>query len=191
MADIAALREETAFTYADYKAWDLKEGERYELIEGVPYAMAAPGAYHQEILTALVAAFYNFFKGKTCKVYPAPYDVRLFYQADESDRTVVQPDISVVCDEAKRDPEGCRGAPDLVVEILSPSNTAIEMMRKFDLYRQAGVREYWVVSPEEKALHAYRFQDEKVAAHVYGPAGTARAEIFSGPDIPLEPVFAE
>jgi Uma2 family endonuclease len=191
MADSAAFREEAEFTYADYKAWELGEGERYELIDGVPQAMSAPSAYHQAILTALVAAFYDFFKGKTCKVYAAPYDVRLFYRADESDRTVVQPDLSVICDEAKRGPEGCRGAPDLVVEILSPSNTAIEMIRKFDMYRQAGVREYWVVSPEEKTVRAYCFQDERVAARLYGPADTARAEIFSGPDIALEPVFAE
>jgi Uma2 family endonuclease len=78
-----------------------------------------------------------------------------------------------------------------VVEILSPSNTAIEMIRKFDLYRQAGVREYWVVSPEEKTVHAYCFQEERVGARVYGAADTARAEIFSGPDIALEPIFTE
>jgi Uma2 family endonuclease len=187
----AALREEVEFTYADYRAWELKEGERYELIDGIPYAMSAPGAYHQAILTALTADFYNFFRGKTCRVYAAPYDARLFYRADESDNTVVQPDLSVVCDEAKRGPEGCRGAPDLVVEILSPSNTALEMMRKFDLYRQAGVREYWLVSPEDKSLRAYNFQDERVLSRFYAEGETAKAEIFPGLEIALEPVFAE
>jgi Uma2 family endonuclease len=196
MADAA---QDRYFTYADYKEWDLEEGERYELIDGIPYAMSAPGAYHQEILAALLAAFYEFFKGKPCKVYVAPYDVRLWYRDDgsdaasdaESDDTVVQPDLSVVCDEKKRGPEGCRGAPDLVVEILSPSNTVIEMTRKFDLYRRAGVREYWVVFPEEKTIHAYNFQDEKVRNRVYEAAGTAKAEIFPGLEIALEPVFAE
>jgi Uma2 family endonuclease len=191
MAGSAVLQEEVEFTYADYKAWELKEGERYELIGGIPYAMSAPGAYHQAILTALAAAFYDFFKGKTCKVYAAPCDVRLFYRPDESDNTVVQPDLSVLCDEAKQGPEGCRGAPDLVVEILSPSNTALEMMRKFDLYRQAGIREYWLISPEEKSVRAYNFQNERVLSRFCGFGETAKAEIFPGLEIALEPVFAE
>jgi Uma2 family endonuclease len=189
MADSAALRGERYATYADYKAWDLKEGERYELIDGIPYAMSAPGAYHQEILIALAAAFYDFFKGKSSKAYVAPYDVRLFYRPDGSDDTVVQPDLSVVCDEKKRGPEGCRGAPDMVAEVLSPSNTAAEMLRKFDLYRQAAVREYWVVSPEEKTIRAYCFQEDRVISRVYETL--AAAEIFPGLKIELEPVFAE
>jgi Uma2 family endonuclease len=189
MGDV--LRAERSFTYADYKAWDLKEGERYELIEGVPYAMSAPSDHHQAVLVALAAGFYNFFKGTPCKVRPAPYDVRLFYSADETDDTVVQPDLSVICDETKRGPEGCRGAPDMVVEILSPSNTAAEMTRKFDLYRQAGVREYWMVFPEEKTVHAYNFQGDRVTSRTYGSASVAEAEIFPDLKIALEPVFAE
>ncbi|MDR0731468.1 MAG: Uma2 family endonuclease [Treponema sp.] len=189
MADSAVLRDEQSFTYADYRAWDLKEGERYELIDGVPYAMSAPGAHHQEILIALAAAFYGFFKGKPCKVYPAPYDVRLFYRGDEADDTVVQPDLAVVCDEEKRGPEGCRGAPDLVIEILSPSNTVVEMMRKFDLYRRAAVQEYWLVSPEEKSIHAYCFLGDRVVGRVYTDA--AEAEIFPGLKLSLEEIFAE
>ncbi|MDR2136181.1 MAG: Uma2 family endonuclease [Treponema sp.] len=191
MADSAVLRDEQYLTYADYRAWDLKEGERYELIDGVPYAMSAPGARHQEILLALAAAFYGFFRGKPCKVYPAPYDVRPFYRADGGDGTVVQPDLSVVCGGQKQGPEGCRGAPDLVVEILSPSNTAIEMMRKFDLYRRAAVREYWLVSPEEKTVHAYCFQGDRVAGRVNGAASVAEAEIFPGLGVTLESIFAE
>jgi Uma2 family endonuclease len=139
----------------------------------------------------LTAEFYNFFKGKPCKVYPAPYDVRLFYKADESDDTVVQPDLAVVCGAERRGPEGCRGAPDLVVEILSPSNTATEMARKYELYRRAGVREYWEVNPETKILHTYRFAGDRVIARAYSPADTAPAEIFPGLEIALEPVFAE
>jgi Uma2 family endonuclease len=153
--------------------------------------MSAPSDRHQAVLIALAAAFYNFFKDKPCKVRPAPYDVRLFYRPDETDDTVVQPDLSVICDEKKRGPEGCRGAPDRVVEILSPSNTAIEMIRKFDLYRRAGVREYWVVSPEEKTIHAYCFQDEKMLSRVYTAADAAESAVFPDLEIALEPVFAE
>jgi Uma2 family endonuclease len=85
----ALLKEERRWTYRDYREWDLKEGERYEIIYGVAYAMSAPNAYHQSILMALAARFYNFLEGKPCKVYPAPYDVRLFYEEDESDDMVV------------------------------------------------------------------------------------------------------
>jgi len=120
--------------------------------------MSAPNARHQEILVALTSQFYNYLQGKPCKVYPAPFDVRLFYEEDESDDTVVQPDITVICDEKKRGAEGCRGAPDLVIEILSPSNTAIEMERKLKLYQDAGVREYWIVDPENNGVTVYRFQ---------------------------------
>jgi Uma2 family endonuclease len=152
-------KEERHFTYADYKEWELDEGERFELINGEVFAMSSPNERHQAILTELLGQFYVFLRGKPCKVYPAPFDVRLFYEEDESDDTVVQPDMMVICDEEKRGHEGCRGAPDLVVEILSPSNTAIEMERKLKLYREAGVREYWVVDPVNKGLAVYLFSN--------------------------------
>jgi Uma2 family endonuclease len=117
--------------------------------------------------------------------------VRLFYEEDESDTTVVQPDISIICDKEKRGPEGCRGGPDLVVEILSPSNTALEMERKFELYREAGVREYWIVNPEHKTVHTYRFEDKEVFTHLYARTDMAPVDIFPGLEIALEPVFAE
>ncbi|MDR3337961.1 MAG: Uma2 family endonuclease, partial [Treponema sp.] len=101
--------EEKRYTYAGYREWDLAEGERYELIYGIPYAMSAPNAYHQTILMELGRQIANYLTGKPCKVYPAPFDVRLFYAEDESDDTVVQPDIVVICDPEKRGYEGCRG----------------------------------------------------------------------------------
>jgi Uma2 family endonuclease len=189
--DALASGEERYFTYADYKSWELAPGERFEIIYGEAYAMAGPALYHQGILIALAAKFYNFLEGKPCKAYPAPLDVRLFYEEDESDDTVVQPDLTVICDEKKRGPEGCRGVPDMVVEILSPSNTALEMERKFELYRQAGVREYWVIAPEHKTLHAYRFEAGQIAARSYSSDDTALVGILPGLEIPLKPVFTE
>ncbi|MDR2521036.1 MAG: Uma2 family endonuclease [Spirochaetaceae bacterium] len=187
----AAFQEPRRWTYAGYKAWELLPGERYEIIDGEAYAMAAPNTYHQAILTELLRQMANYFAGKSCRVYPAPFDVRLFYAADESDDTVVQPDISVVCDEEKRGKEGCRGAPDFVAEILSPSNTAIEMQTKFDLYRRAGVREYWVLDGDHKRLHAYRFEGGKIAAFAsYGADESAPVGIFPALTIALPPVFA-
>jgi Uma2 family endonuclease len=192
MSDAAEILDENKYyTYADYKDWELAPGERYEIIHGEAYAMAAPNAYHQTILVELTRQAANFFFGKPCRVYSAPFDVRLFYEEDESDDTVVQPDLSVVCDEKKRGKEGCHGAPDLVVEILSPSNTAIEMERKFNLYREAGVREYWVVDPENKRVKSYIFRDGQIFTRTFGQKEKAPMEIFSGFEIELEPVFTE
>ena len=187
----ALPKEEVFFTYADYKEWELAEGERYELIYGEAYAMSAPNTRHQEILMALSSQFYVYLQGKPCKVYPAPFDVRLFYEEDDSDDTVVQPDISVICDEKKRGHEGCRGAPDLIIEILSPSNTAIEMERKLKLYRQAGVREYWVVDPEHNGLTVYHFKEKTITTDTYGANDTVPVASFPGLIIPLKTVFAE
>jgi Uma2 family endonuclease len=188
----ALPKEEQWFTYTDYKEWELKGGERYGLIYGEAYAMSAPSARHQSIQLALSSQFYNYLRDKPCKAYPAPYDVRLFYEEDESDDTVVQPDIVVICDEKKRGPEGCRGAPDLVVEILSPTNTAIEMERKLKLYRQAEVREYWVVDPENNGLTVYHFKNGgPFPANIYEKTDTVPVAILPGLNITLEQVFAE
>ena len=186
----ALPKEEEYFTYADYKEWELEAHERFELIYGEPYAMASPSERHQTILMSLATQFYNYLDGKPCKVYPAPFDVRLFYEEDESDDTVVQPDILVICDEKKRGHEACHGAPDLVVEILSPSNTAIEMERKFKLYRKAGVREYWVVDGDDKGVTVYQFNDGKIITNTFKDTDKVPVAIFPDLHINLERVFA-
>jgi len=193
------LKTETAthWTYADYKDWELKPGERYEIIYGEAYAMSAPSAYHQSILMEMVRQIANFLVGRECKVYPAPYDVRLFYEEDPdgeddgSDDTVVQPDITVVCDKKKRGEEGCRGAPDFIAEILSPSNSAIEMQRKFNLYRDAGVREYWVIDSEAKAVAVHLFDSDATITKTYGEKDRLELAALPGLCIELEPVFGE
>ena len=190
MSEAYELKDRRKFTYADYKAWELKPGERYELIYGEAYAMSAPYFSHQRIVTMLTGEFYAFLKGKPCQVIPSPFDVRLFYEEDESDDTVVQPDLVVVCDRKKFGEEGCRGAPDLVVEILSPSNTATEMSRKFKLYQKAGVREYWVVDPETKSLTVHLFQENAaILSHIYGSTGKVPVSILSDFQITLDDVF--
>jgi Uma2 family endonuclease len=116
--------------------------------------------------------------------------VRLFYEADESDDTVVQPDLVVVCDPEKLGPEGCRGAPDMAVEILSPSNTAIEMNLKLSLYQEAGIREYWTVDPENKHVSAYRLQGGLYIMQPYRIRDTAaEPAIFPGLKIELSALF--
>jgi len=181
------------FTYADYKGWDLKEGERYEIIHGEAFAMAGPNTRHQVILREIFIQFGNHLQGKPCQVFCAPYDVRLFYEEGEGedDDTVVQPDIMVVCDKGKIGDEGIRGAPDLVIEILSPSNTAIEMEEKRCLYRDARVREYWVVDSKNNRITVYCFKDGEVFTKTYESADTVPVGIFPGFGIELQQVFAE
>jgi Uma2 family endonuclease len=179
------------WTYADYKDWELKPRERYEIIYGEAYAMAAPNTLHQTMQMELGRQFANFLVGKKCRVIAAPFDVRLFYEEDESDDTVVQPDLTVICDEKKRGKEGCRGAPDLVVEILSPSNTAIEMQRKFHIYREAGVAEYWVLESEQKTLTVYLFEGEKMTTRKYGEKDAVPVATLKGLSIDLASVFVE
>ena len=181
------------YTYADYKNWELKEGERWELIRGEAFAMAGPNTRHQIVLREIFGQFYVYLRGKPCQVFCSPYDVRLFYEEElgEDDDTVVQPDILVVCDKSKIGEEGIRGAPDLVIEILSPSNTAIEMEEKRCLYRDAGVREYWVADPKNNRVTVYCFRGgEVLSAKTYESADTAPVGILPGFGIALDRVFA-
>jgi len=191
MSALPKEQEESGYTYADYKDWDLAVGERYELIYGEAFAIAGPNTRHQAVLVELSSQFRVYLRGKPCQVFPAPYDVRLFYEEDESDDTVVQPDIMVICDKNKIGPEGCRGAPDLVIEILSPSNTAIEMERKFSLYQEAGVREYWIVDSKNNILRVHCFQDSAVLTKTYKSPDAVPVAVLPGFSIELENVFKE
>ena len=125
--------------------------DKAEIIDGEIYEMSSPLLEHQRISMKLSTKLDTFLAGKTCEVFAAPVEVRLFPTADRRDDTVLQPDLIVVCDPSKLDERGCNGAPDLVIEILSPSNANREQLLKFNRYLKAGVREYWVVEPE------YRF----------------------------------
>ena len=140
------------YTYADYRTWD--DGERWELIDGVPYAMApAPSETHQSVTGELFRQISNFLKEKPCKVFIAPFDVRL--NAQKGDNTVVQPDVIIVCDKSKLDGKGVIGAPDFVAEVLSPSTAKKDMDIKYTAYLNAGVKEYWIIDPYNKVLMAH------------------------------------
>ena len=154
------LAEERRYTYADYIKWD--EDTRYELIDGVAYAMAAPSRLHQKINMELSRQLSNFLRGKPCEVYAAPFDVRL--NAESYDDIVVQPDILVVCDESKHDGGSVTGAPDFIVEILSPKNTKHDTDVKFRLYQKAGVKEYWIVNPFRRTVEVYILRGGKYGA---------------------------
>jgi Uma2 family endonuclease len=157
------------FSYADYQNWP--EGERFELIDGVPYDMnPAPNTEHQTIAGEIFGNIWQFLKDKPCRAFAAPFDVRFIEKADSEDNditTVVQPDITVICDEKKIDDKGCIGAPDLVVEILSPSTAYKDETEKLRLYEKHGVKEYWIVNPEAKYIMIYRIEDEKYGKPEY------------------------
>ena len=157
---MALPAENVRYTYADYLTWD--ENERIELLNGAPVMMASPSRVHQEISMEISRQLANFLEGKKCRVYAAPFAVRLFEKekdAPEDVDTVVEPDISVVCDTNKLDEHGCKGAPDLIVEILSPSTARHDRLVKLGEYQRAGVREYWIVSPDERTVQTYLLKD--------------------------------
>jgi Uma2 family endonuclease len=162
VTDINSLDLNKLYTYSDYYTWKFQE--RVELIKGKIFKMSpAPSRQHQKIAVTLTGIFYNHFLEHTCEVYPAPFDVRLLVARKSQPalaETVVQPDLCVVSDLSKLDDRGCVGAPDLVVEILSPGNSKKEMHEKFEVYQEAGVKEYWLVNPHEALVLIYLLNDD-------------------------------
>ena len=182
------FQEKHRYTYADYLEW---EGpERYELYDGEAFMMSSPSVAHQVLLVELLLDFGNWLRGKPCRVFAAPLDVRLFPKADKSDRTVVQPDLLVVCDEGKLDKGSVNGPPDLVIEIVSPSNTHSELFRKFNYYLEAGVREYWVVDPESKIVHVHVYENGHYISNTYNDNDRIPVTVLEGLEISLEALWA-
>ena len=182
------------YTFADVLEWP--DDERAELINGEIFLMApSPSRGHQGISVELTRQFANYLEGKKCKAYHAPFDVRLFEKegdAPEDVDTVVEPDLVVICDPSKLDDRGCKGAPDMVVEILSPSTQRHDRLVKLGLYQRAGVREYWIVSPEEQTVQVFLQQDGSLQLHeVYDRQGVAKVNVLDGCFIELSKVFAE
>ena len=147
------------YTYADYLKWTFEE--TVELIRGRIFPMSAPLSNHQDSTGNLFNIFKTYLKTQPCKVYTAPFDVRLpkpllQRQSDQDIETVVQPDISVICDLKKIDRRGCLGAPDLIVEVLSRSTASKDIKDKFEVYEESGVREYWTVGVEDRTVNVFR-----------------------------------
>ncbi len=188
---MAPLPQEKPYSYTDLLNWD--GNTRYELYDGVPVALASPSSVHQEICMALSAQIYNYLVGKRCKVYPAPFDVRLFEEKDDTPdevSVVVQPDISVVCDSSKIDSRGCKGAPDMVVEVTSPSTARADRLTKFNLYQRAGVREYWIVDPVSRIVSVYELEEGAYhAAVTYGVGSSVPVGVLDNCTIDLSTVF--
>ena len=186
--------EKERYTFADVLAWP--DNERAELINGEVIVMApALSRGHQGISFEMFRQFGNYLEGKRCQAYSAPFDVRLFEKDGDTPEdvdTVVEPDITIVCDPSKLDNRGCKGAPDMVVEILSPSTQRHDRLVKLGLYQRAGVREYWIVSPEEQTVQVFLNKDASLLTHeVYDRQGVAKVKVLDGCFIELSKVFPE
>lgn len=189
---IPAEKQTQFYTYKDYLLWP--DEERWELIDGVAYNMSpAPSRFHQKISGALFNSIYNYLKDKSCEVYNAPFDVRLpeGKESEEDILTVVQPDIAVICDQSKLDDKGCKGSPDLIIEIVSPNTVAKDMKEKLALYERHGVKEYWILHPIDKLAIVYRLLENQqyVKPEIYTEDNTVESEALAGFSVDLRTVF--
>ena len=177
------------YTYADYLTWQMEE--MVELIKGKIFKQAAaPRVNHQRVAGIVFSAFFNFLKGKQCEAFIAPFDVRLPVKSKKHEdiNTVVQPDICVICDSEKLDELGCVGAPDLVVEILSPGDNKKELQNKYEVYEESGVKEYWVVYPYEQVVHQYILEGDKFQALPIAEK-TINSQVLQGFEVDMDTIF--
>jgi Uma2 family endonuclease len=193
ITDINVLDLEKKYSFADYLTWEFEE--RVELLRGKIHSMgAAPSTTHQRISRKLMGVMISAFKNHSCELFIAPFDVRLLDKKkstlDKEIYTVVQPDLCVICDDAKIDERGAIGAPDLVIEILSPGNSNKEMKYKFDLYEEAGVLEYWIVNPADKTVFIYVLQENQfIGMHPLIEEDAIQSKLFPELDFKLESIF--
>lgn len=159
ITSLSQLDFNKTYSYADYLTWQFSE--IVELVKGKITAMVpAPNVYHQRIELKLALELGNYFKGKKCELFVAPFDVRLYDRKksilqNQQIQTVVQPDLCVICNPEFLDEQGCNGAPDWIIEILSKGNSKREMQVKYELYQEAGVSEYWIVFPNDCVIHQF------------------------------------
>lgn len=182
------------YTYADYLTWDMEE--MVELIKGKVFkkAAAAPKRIHQWLAGNLHTELNLFLKGKKCQAYIAPFDVRLPVKSKKDDKiyTVVQPDICVVCEMEKLDDRGCLGAPDLVVEVLSPGNKQLELQHKYEVYEESGVKEYWLMDPEGQTVLIYTLIDGRYqTSRLMTTGDIVKSSVISGFELDLGVFFTE
>ena len=189
-----ALTERYRYTYRDYLHTP-DDGTRWEIVDGVPYMMAAPNTRHQTISMKLSGRLFNFLDGKRCRVFHAPFDVRLslYNEKDEDATNVVQPDIVVYCNDLGTDEKGGRTAPDIAIEILSPSSLEMDKIRKFKLYEQAGVKEYWIVDAQNEYVEIYIHDGERFSPmfHYDKDEPTITSTILEGFKITTDDIFEQ
>lgn len=197
ITQLSQLDPNGTYSYADYLTWRLEES--VELIKGKIMAMSpAPSRRHQTVAGNLFLSLGSHFKHKQCNVYLAPFDVKLYdrrksLRKDREVFSVVQPDLCVICDKEKLTEQGCDGAPDWIIEILSPGNSRKEVRLKYDLYQESGVTEYWLVFPYEQIVQQFVLDENgKYQLHALYPGNEIVAPyLFPDLQIDLNDVFAE
>ncbi|CCE25286.1 Uma2 family endonuclease [Methylotuvimicrobium alcaliphilum] len=196
ITELSQLDPEQTYSYADYLTWHIKE--TIELIKGKVMLMSpAPNVLHQRIERKLLVGIDLHLKNKRCEIFPAPFDVRLYDRkqsvlSNQEIFTVVQPDLCVICNPDILDKQGCNGAPDWIIEILSPGNSKREMQIKYQLYQECGVQEYWLVYPEQQAIHQFvldaegqyqlkaMFADESASSYLFPDLSIDLTDLFAG-----------
>ncbi len=187
---LADLDMDKIYSYADYLKWQFDE--RIELLKGRIFKMGAPNFAHQAITGELYYQLRAFLQQKSCRVFVAPFDVRFPKKSLENQEvyTVLQPDVCVVCDSTKYDFRGCIGAPDIVIEVLSPSNNEKELKNKYDIYEEAGVQEYWIVSPQDNTFFRYTLVDGfYIGTHPKVSGDIVTTPILPGFELDLKVIF--
>ncbi|GIN87529.1 hypothetical protein J6TS2_39150 [Heyndrickxia sporothermodurans] len=180
------------YTYVDYLSWT--EDVRAEIIDGIVYFQTAPSRIHQEVLSELHRQIANFLVGKKCKVYPAPFHVvlNLNEETEKDSKNIFEPDISIICDHSKLDDRGCKGSPDVIIEITSPSTARKDKIEKFNKYEQARVKEYWIIEPNEKIVSVFTLQQNQRFGRpdMYTDEDKVKVSIFENLVIDLTLVFS-
>ncbi|MDX2189698.1 MAG: Uma2 family endonuclease [Bacteroidota bacterium] len=192
ITSFSSLDLSKTYTYADYLTWWFDE--QIELIKGKIFKMSpAPNTRHQRILWGIQHAISNKIVNKKCKLFFAPFDVRFPKNNTKGDETiydVVQPDICIICDDKKLDEKGCLGAPDLIVEILSPSTSKKDLTDKYQLYEENGVNEYWIVYPGEELVSVYSLNNgEYHLSQTYTNEDILRSILFEGLELNMGEIF--
>lgn len=186
-------QEAEYYTLEDALTWE--EHEHIELLDGIPVMLATPSTSHQRVLLALARQLTDYLDQKRCEVFVAPFTVCPFARREDTPRdidTMVEPDLTAVCDPEKLDDVGCKGAPDLIIEILSPSNLRHDRLTKFNLYQKAGVREYWIVDPSSKTVQSFVLENGYYTAQDFGGVeDTLDVNILEDCVIDLSLVFPE
>ncbi|MDQ0156316.1 Uma2 family endonuclease [Robertmurraya andreesenii] len=177
-------------TFEEFLKLQQESEERYEYIDGEIYLLASPRTAHQIAVTELFGIFYNFFQGKEWRPMVAPYDIEL--RRSEENINVVQPDLMIICDlkENLNEDDYYKGVPSLVVEVLSNSTKRKDMIKKLDLYLSCGVKEYWIVNPDNKEVTVYLFEDHNISKHAtYKADEAAQSFIYEGLSAEIKRIF--
>jgi len=182
--------EDKHFTFQDFLSWD--DGSRYEIIDGVPVLLATPTTKHQGVVSFLTIEFGLYFKGKECRIFPSPFTVR-FSEVDDYEHAdnVFEPDISIVCHKNQLDQYGCKGAPSLVIEVLSPSTSRNDRIKKYNAYQKFGVTEYWIVDPLNETVEIYVLDEGAYKRwNAYGREDMIQSKQFESLEIAGEEMFS-